>query len=202
MPAAALVTVCCLPYILSTTPSGTLRTLRVAFFPPVAAILFAVTFAWTPGVAGGIGLQDSRRLPAYAILIVAGLVHALITWFCVDPIVSSRVPSYFPVSPSRLVLALPWVSMFQPLFLVAGVYAFAYRLSTNGAFAVAAVSLAHEGFLFMQYGSALPAPQLAILVLVTGMYGLMQGCLYTVFGLPGPFVLALLSYSRHALRFL
>ena len=200
-PVGVVVALACTPYILHASEPGLLRVMQLVALPPISIVLLQISIAWTPHrrpyeVLACFGSPRSGvTLAGLGVLLSCGAMVLL------DPFIGRVLPRYFPASPWLLVLSLPWIALFQPLFLVASVYAFACRLTRRPLWAVAAVILAHQGILLLQV-KGMSTGLVPGLLLAAGLYGLVLAWSYHAHGLCGPAVIALLSQARHALRFL
>ncbi|MBT3378241.1 MAG: hypothetical protein HN742_38315 [Lentisphaerae bacterium] len=200
--AGFIVSALCIPFLLTTTPPGTLRALRIAMLFPLAIILFQIGLAWTPLAEGRDMLRKDLPSATYLRLALAGIGLAVLGILIVDPLLARALPQYFPKSLGRLFCGLPWVALFQPLVFVVGCYAFTARLTRRPVAAVAAVILGHQGLLLLQLNDGIPVTLAAGLLIVSGAYALVLGASYRQYGYAGPAIIALISQLRHVLRFL
>jgi hypothetical protein len=192
----------CVPLILADTRSGGLRLLQLLALPVLCVFLIQVALAWTPDhvrLLAGRGRASSLRLWAeLAVLALFMTVLRLLTdlWL--------RQLLFLPEIGDWATFCrkLPFASLVQPLFLVIGVYAFAVRLSARPHRALVAVLLAHQLIVVLQFGPLVGGGALAAMLVVAGVQGLLMGAAYCRYGLPGPFLLAAISYGRHAVTLL
>ncbi len=203
VPAGLAITLLCVPFILIRTPAGRLRTMQLAFLAPLAIVLFQAGVAWTPHVPGARMLRMDFTRRDIAQLLTVTAILTLFAHICIDPLLAVVLPGYFPKSLKSLFAGLPWMALFQPLVVICGSYAFAARLTRRPTVCLIAVVVARQGILLLQLGKDGRTGYLpALLLAVTGLYGLILGWSYRCYGFVGPAVIACLSQLRHVFRFL
>lgn len=203
LPVSLTVFAACLPYISATTPAGPLRDARVCLLFPVVVVLAQACAAW-------IGRRREAWRAAvpkvarhtWSLLVGAAVLGALVALLVIDPLLIRHVPTSFPQNVREFLFTLPWVALFQSLVLVAGTFAFAYRLSKRVYVAIAAVVLAHQILLVLQFRGFLSPAVLTCLVLVAGIEGFVAALSYYWCGLAGPVLISSLCYLRHIFRLL
>lgn len=196
VPLGLLAAVSCVPYIWQATPASTLRTMQLCYLPAVTTILALVTVAW--------GRQErpwrEQLRQGGSLALPLGLILACIYSLFEDRYLREYLPGRYPTNVWAVVLALPWVGLFQTLFVVTSTYAFAFRLFRRQTVALVAVVLAHQGLLLLQLHAYLPAEVLTIAVVFTGLHGLALGWSYISVGFAGPVVVAMVCHLRHLVR--
>jgi hypothetical protein len=188
----------CAPYVWEASPSSDLRTLQLSFLPFVLVLLAMVTVAWgEPPHPWREQLLNSIRLA-----LPAGFALACIYMLGEDRYMLVYLAKRYPKEPSQVLLALPWVGLFQTLVAVTGVYAFAVRLLRTRTAGLVAVVLVHQGLLLLQYRQQLPVEVLVLGAIFTGLHGLVLGWSYIAVGFAGPVVVAMVCQLRHLVRIL
>ncbi len=202
LPGGVAIASSCVPFIWVSTPPGAARTLQLAVLPPVSVFLLQVTVAWGEPGRGNEWLPERFARRKWPLLWGLAVAMSVAAFFFLDPLVERHLPGQFPSSAIQLFSSLPWVALFQPLFLVAGTYAFAFRISGRPVVGVATVVILHQVIPFLQFHGTVETANLAFFLLISGTYGLTLGWAYRVYGLTGPAVLAAVSQLRHGVRLL
>jgi hypothetical protein len=188
----------CAPYVWQASPSSELRTLQLSFLPFVLVLLAMVTIAWgEPPRPWREQLANAARLA-----LPAGLALGCIYMLGEERYMLEYLARRYPKEPRQVLLALPWVGLFQTLVAVTGVYAFALRLFRTKTAGLVAVVFAHQGLLLLQYRQQLPVEVLVLGVIFTGLHGLVLGWSYIAVGFAGPVVVAMVCQLRHLVRIL
>lgn len=193
--AGTVLAAACLPFLTSQAQPRPLLLLRVALLFPVAIVLFQAALAWTP-LAEGRAMWVPLR-PLRTVLAMAGAAAVLAALYggIVDPHLSRLRPDYFPKDLRDWCANLPWVVGFQPLVLVAGVYAFTVRLAGKALIGTAAVVVVRQAA-FLHHWQALPSPWLVPLLLLAGAHGLLLAFAYRRLGYAGLVVVTLVIEAR------
>lgn len=172
--------------------------MQLWYLPVLTVILALVTVAW--------GKQERPRREqlrqAVRLALPLGLVLACLYGLGEDRLLRPYLPGRYPTNVWAVVLALPWVGLFQTLFAVTSTYAFAFRLTRRQTAGLVAVVLAHQGLLLLQLRECLPSEILAVAVVFTGLHGLALGWSYISVGFTGPVVVAVVCHLRHLVRIL
>jgi hypothetical protein len=92
---------------------------------------------------------------------------------------------------------LPFSILVQPLFMVVAVYVFSLRLSHRSDVAIAAVVIAHQTVVVLQFAAGVGPGTLAAVVVVAGVDGLAGAVSYHRYGIAGPLALAAAAFARH-----
>ena len=196
----------CLPYISATTPAGPLRDARMSLLFPVVVVLAQACSAWI-GERREEWLATAPKVARHgwslwSVLVGTAVLGALVAMLVIDPLLVRHVPTSFPQTMREFFVTLPWVALFQSLVLVAGTFAFAYRLSRRVYVAITAVVLAHQILLVLQFWGFLSPMVLVCLVLMAGIQGFVGALSYYCCGLAGPVLISALCYLRHIFRLL
>jgi len=181
--AGLLLTLACLPYVWAQPGSASLAWLRTAFLLPVAIVLFQAGIAWTP-LAEGRPMFAPIADRALPFLALAALFIGSIETLLLNPLLEQAQPGCLPRSARELILALPWLVGFQPLVLIAGIFAFTVRLSRSALAGTIAIVLLRQTAFLTQWHSATPSLLLLIL-LVAGGNGLLLAVTYRRLGYAG-----------------
>lgn len=182
-----------MPYVWYASPPSTLRTMQLWYLPVVTVILALFTVGWS----------DQERpwrdqwQPVLRRALPLGLFLALVYAFFEDRHLRGHLPLHYPTDPWMVLLALPWVGLFQTLFTVTATYAIVFRLCRRQTAALAAIVFAHQGLLILQQGDRLPPGILLVAVIFTGLHGLILGLTYCAVGFAGPVAVAVLCHLRH-----
>ncbi|MBT7302455.1 MAG: hypothetical protein HN849_23190 [Victivallales bacterium] len=198
IPIGLLSAALCVPYVWRESPTESLRVLQLWALPFVLVMLAAVTVAW-----GGDERpwREQLRL-AGRFAVPAGIALGLICTVGEDRYTMAYFLDSFPKEPQDVLFALPWVGLFQVLFMVTGAFAFAFRLSRRRTVGLVVVVLLHQGVLILQPHADLPLEVLALGVLFAGLHGLVLGWSYIAVGFAGPVVVAMVCHLRHLIRIL
>jgi len=192
----------CLPYVCMETPPGEMRVLRIGFLLPVTILLYQVAIAWSPIPDGQPMLREPCRRDLHT-AIAAGVVLGCLKWLAVDMWLQQWAPGGRANTLAELFAELPWVALFQPLAVVAAVYAFAVRLSRRPLWAKFAVILAYQGLLAAQLdGIQMPVNAKLAILLLAGLVGLVLGTLYQRMGWAGAVIVSTIVHLRHVFRIL
>lgn len=194
--AAAIITLACIPYL----RSGLIGGAQVLIFAIVNLVLWQVYRAWTPAE---IRARSPRRLldfsaPANALL-AAGLAIMLADGIWFDALLESRGHSVWPTDFSRLAATLPWMALFQPLFFVAAMHAFAVRIVRHPVAAVVLVVLFAQG-VTMGVSTSLSVSMLAFVVFHSGLKYLYFTLCFRHAGFAGLAIVSALIYCRHVVH--
>lgn len=189
----------CIPYLRASTPSPALLQLRVAFLFPVFILLLQATLAWTPLAGGQSAAAPPERPAAWGWILPAIAALAAVRFGILDPLIERLRPGYLPATRAEWLVTLPWVACFQPLTMIAGVYAFTARFSRNPAVCVAAVVAVRIASVFPQWPDQPPAT-LAFFLVTGGASALLFGWIYRTGRLPALAVAAFILECRHLLR--
>jgi len=193
-----LLAAACVPHLLGQRQAHGLLLLRLALLFPLVILLFQIMLAWTRLADGCEAFPRSR--PPWVWLEYAGLAAALAAVYggVVDPRLAALQPGYYPAGLTEWLAGLPWVAGFQPLVLVAAVFAFAVRLSGSTVAATAAVAVIRQAAVLYHWHS-LPALPLFLLVLLAGIHGVFVAVAYRRLGYPGAALVALILEARFLL---
>ena len=195
LPAAAAVaaatTVLCGAYLHDSLGNKTTQALPllVAGMLIVSLIVAQMAMAWTP--------DDGRRMAGgKAFWIVGGAAVALAAaGLLVDPWLGKHLDSYYPEDVRAFLVTLPFRATFQPLVVIVFPYVVVYRLTENVPASVAASVAFAEVLVFLKS----PAPEAAVLavyVVVSGVYALVQALAYRRGGVVLLVICAGVFYSR------
>jgi hypothetical protein len=188
--AGLLLTGACLPYVWAQPGPPSLTLLRSVFLLPVAIVLFQAGIAWTP-LAEGRPMFAPLTDAALPVLALTALFFGAIETRLLNPLLEQAQPGCLPRSAGELLVALPWLVGFQPLVLIAGIFAFVVRLSRSALAGTVAIVLLRQTAFLTQWHSATPALLLLIL-LVAGGNGLLLALTYRRLGYGGLCLAALL----------
>ena len=198
VPLGAALALLCVPLIRTETPAAALQVLQLGALPVLCMLLLQAALAWTPvavrRLPGGPGGGSAWRWLELAAL--AALVTVLRTGSDLWLHRLLFIPEIRDWG--AFWRKLPFACLVQPLFLVVGVYAFAFRLSRQLQVPLVAVVLVHQTVVVLQFGRLLATVPLAGLVGLAGVHGFLSAVAYERYGAGGPFVLAALSFARHA----
>ncbi len=195
----SLVACLCLPYLHWKTPEPRLFLLRAHLLFPVAIILAQAALAWTPRIPGRNFVPPAWNRRQWLAIAVLALLAAMLLWRFLDPQVGRLYPGLLPRGWRACLLTLPWTALFQPLLLVAGVYAFAVRLTRREPVATAAVVLVH-GLLLAQLRAGLEPFWFAANLLGGMLFALFQATAYKWQGYPALAAIGLITGLRFLLR--
>ena len=185
----------CVPYLLSQRQPQVLLLLRLVLLFPLTILLLQATLAWTGLAAGCEAFPRSRPLLVWLKFAVLAEVLAAVYGGVVDPALAPLQPGYYPAGFTEWLTGLPWVVAFQPLVLVAAVFAFAVRLSGSPVAAIAAVAVIRQAAVVYHWHS-LPPLSLFLLLLLAGLHGVFVAVAYRRLGYPGAVLVALLLEAR------
>jgi len=186
VPAAAILSVACVPYLHASSPDPALFGLRVACLFPVSVMLFQMTFAWTPLAAGRSYVTRKARLKAAVVPALATLAFAVYAMLFLDRSLAAVWPQYYPDSARSLFIELPWTAGFQVLAFVTTVYAFAVRFLPRPWFGILAVVLARQALLWMQLSGKLPPSAMVHIDVFAGAVAWLLAGVYRSQGFWGP----------------
>lgn len=199
-PAGLILGAACAPLIIHETPQPLLRNLQLVTLPVLSGLLVQAAMAWTPekmSPLAGDGARDAAQQLWVELLALAGIFTV---FRCtVDPVVR-RLFTVLPISSwSGFVRKLPFAVFAQPLFLIIGVYTFAYRLSCRARVALMAVVFFHQVIVVLQFAGSLDLTPLAAIAFIAGIDGLVGAVAYMRYGVTGPVVICFFAYARHAI---
>lgn len=195
-----LIALLCLPFIRLMSPPGLLCRAQMIVLLPITILLLQVSLAWS-GECGPIPHPwFATAMHRWTALVLVSVCLSVFSYIVADPFLRRYTPAHLPPSFRHLLVGLPWFVLFQPLFLVAGTYAFALRLSGRPIVGAAAVVVLHQFIPFLQLHDSVPVGILAVLLLFSGLYGLLMAAVYRFYGLPGPVIVTLITQLRHVFR--
>lgn len=192
----------CVPFLVLKTPPGSMRTLRVASLVPVTVILYQVSIAWTSFAPNCRIYYPEISGRSYGRFLLLAALLTLSVSLVIDPILNDLRPGYYPDSIKEVIFALPWVALFQPLFLVLGVFAFTARLTKRTTPALVAVLITHQVLLSLQLESGIDTKTHAMLLLLAGAHGMIMAWSFFYYGAPGPMIISLTLHLRYFARFM
>jgi hypothetical protein len=198
VPIGLVATLVCVPYVWVTSSSPSLRAAQLWFLPLVTIVLSQVTVAWGEPPRPW---REQLRL-ALGLALPAGLLLGAVYTLGEDRYMLQFLRQKYPKEVGEVLLALPWVGVFQALFAVTGAYAFAVRLFHTRTAGLVAVVLVHQGLLILQFRGELPLEILVLGVVFAGLHGLVLGWSYIAVGFSGPVVVAMVCHLRHLVRIL
>lgn len=199
---AGAVTAClCLPYLRAHSANPLLLQLRVAFLIPVAILLFQSVLAWTPLAGGRSAAAPPEHASDWLWILPATVALAGIRLIWLDPRLEALRPGYLPATWAAWGGALPWMVLFQPLTLIAGVYAFAARFTRSPAIGIAAIVAVRLAAVWAQWPDQ-PSAMLALFLATGGAGALLIAWIYRTGSLPALFAAMLILECRHVIRLL
>jgi hypothetical protein len=166
--------------------------MQFCYLPVVTLILALVTVAWSNQERPW---REQWR-PGLRLALPIGLLLAIVYTLFEDRYLRPLLPHQYPTDPKAVLLALPWVGLFQTLFTVTATYAFVFRLCRRQTAALVGVVLFHQALLVLQQGK-LPTELLLLAVVFTGLHGLVLGWSYCTVGFAGPAIIAMVCHLRH-----
>ncbi len=119
----------------------------------------------------------------------------LIQIFFIDPWLAREIPGFRPADIREIVVSIPWVMLFQPLFLVAAQYAFSFRITGRHSMSMLIVVLLNQ-LLTMTKSWDFSGAVLAATVILSGVQSLFMVKVYQRSGFIGPALLSGLIYAR------
>ena len=196
VPAAAVLSLACIPYLHESSPDPALFRLRVACLFPVAVLLFQMTFAWTPLAAGRSYVTLKARLGAMLAPALVTLALSVYAVLFLDRSLAAVWPGYYPDSPRALLTELPWTAGFQTLAFTTAVYAFAVRFLPRPWFGILAVVLARQALLWAQLDGRLPPLTTVHIDVFAGAIAWLLASAYRNHGFWGPVVISTILSLR------
>lgn len=198
VPLGLLVALTGLPHVWLNTAAPSLLHLRLVVLVPLAIILAQVAVAWTPLAEGRSAIPGLVTRRDLMLFLPAPFLLGLLLALFVDPVIARIQPDYWPQTLAGQLAAMPWVGLFQPLVLVAAVYAFLARLTHSATAGMVAVVLVHQAA-FYAHAQGLPSHLLLLGITATGLGALFQAWCYRRLGLPGLAWTGLVIAARHLL---
>ena len=190
-----------LPYVTAHTHRPELLPLQMAFLTPTAIVLFLIAVAWTPLAGSGACFRVPRAGRDWLWIVPLLLAAAALRAFWLDPMVESVKSGFIPPTPAVWLRDAPWIAGFQPLVLVAAVYAFTARLTGRPSFSIAAVVVLSALASWNHWTAAAPLPQ-ALFLLAAGFGAMLFAWIYHRAGWWGLCAAVLLMYMRFLPRYL
>lgn len=190
--AATLVSMACTPALLVRLPPPLAFSQALALWC-LCLLMWQICQGWTPDCWRGRGAWKGRRFRWVVSLMVLITVAHLVV---LDSWLAGRIPGFRPEDLQTYLATLPWVGLFQPLFLIATPYAFGWRLTRNERAGIALVIVFSQCIgvaQAWQYGSW---PMTAV-ALGAGLRSALLVIAYRETGIGGVSLLAALYYSRH-----
>lgn len=190
----------CVPLILQAGgEADSARGLQVAVLPVLCVLILQAVLAWTPEEARRVPVIEPPRLaPGWLELLLLALAVAAFR-FLTDRWLQRVLVLPTVADGWDFLRMLPFTGLVQPLFLVLGVYAFTLRLGGRPRLALAAVVVAHQAIVLLQFGPLADRLVQAALLLLAGVQGLVMGGAYRRYGPAGPALLSVVGFGRHAL---
>ena len=192
-----LLTAACTPYLLGKSPDPTLAAWRVGLLLPVATALLLMAIAWTHFLPQG---DAASAVRPFLLLLFVGTVLEALHSLLIAPMLAALRPDYYASTLTGWIVELPWLAVFQPLVLVAGVYAVVFRLSRRAGVAIAAVVLVRQLAAWNQWQDSLGTLQIILVLVMAGAQGLLLGVAYRRLGFPMLVVLGVLTALRGVAR--
>jgi hypothetical protein len=194
--AGSLITIACLPYLMYTqTP---FLGLKISAMFTVNVVLWQVYQAWTEAEIINKTLRNLIFGKHFYILLAIYFPILMIHIIWLDDWFVTHGIDFRPKTHYEFLVMLPWVTLFQPLFLVSGQYAFAMRIFGNVGISVAVVVLFSEFIAYLQLTMA-SAHVSSTGILMTGLHALYFGVCYRFTGFIGLSIVSGLIFSRFVL---
>jgi hypothetical protein len=195
---AAAMTLCAAPYFAYETQRAPFLCVTLLV---ICVVSWQVVLAWKPDDIGWLpaasaddeGMSKGQKL---ALLALATVVVGAATKLIVDPLLVNRIDDYRPDGLREFFITAAWVSTVPQLWLVAMVYAFAYRLLRTRTAALAAVVLCAELVAMLKYGDW-PTADIAVLAVIVGLKSLFLAIVYDRLGFAALVATSVALYSRH-----
>ncbi len=196
VPAGVTVAIFCIPYLLQASGNRLLLWLRILFIFPICIVLFQVAIAWSPRTSERPTLQLPRSFKCLLASLLFTIIVLAMYILYVDPQIKRTFAGSMEKALLEVVIALPWVTLFQPLVLIAALYGFVVRLLRNAIVAVIFIVFTHQLLIFLHYNSLVSSQLLFALMTITGIRAVLSAAAYHFMGYVGPILVSFIIFSR------